>query len=53
MAGFKQLSGLVVPHFWDAAKRGHGMRLFQNNFLQAITRVGFGKHLSMNGVIWM
>ena len=21
------------------------MRLFQNNFLQAITRVGFGKHL--------
>ena len=41
MAGFKQLSGLVVP--LDAATWTR-MRLFQT-ILQAITRVGFGKHL--------
>ena len=42
MAGFKQLSGLVVP--LDAANVDTDA-IIPKQFLQAITRVGFGKHL--------
>lgn len=50
MAGFKQLSGLVV--LLDAAKR-HGCD-YSKTILRFITRVGFPANTySMNGVIWM
>lgn len=42
MAGFKQLSGLVVP--LDVANVDTDA-IIPKQFLQAITRVGFGKHL--------
>ena len=42
MAGFKQLSGLVVP--LDAANVDTDA-IIPKQFLQAVTRVGFGKHL--------
>ena len=42
MAGFKQLSGLVVP--LDAANVDTN-EIIPKQFLPAITRVGFGKHL--------
>ena len=42
MVGFKQLSGLVVP--LDAANVDTDA-IIPKQFLQAITRVGFGKHL--------
>lgn len=42
MAGFKQLSGLVVP--LDAANVDTDA-IIPKQFLQAITRIGFGKHL--------
>ena len=42
MAGFKQLSGLVVP--LDAANVDTDA-IIPKQFLQAITRVGLGKHL--------
>ena len=42
MAGFKQLSGLVVP--LDVANVDTDA-IIPKQFLQAISRVGFGKHL--------
>ena len=42
MAGIKQHSGLVVP--LDAANVDTDA-IIPKQFLQAITRVGFGKHL--------
>ena len=50
MAGFKQLSGLVVP--LDAANVDTDA-IIPKQFLQAITRVVSANTYSMNGVIWM